>query len=164
MRGTLHDSVLRIDRCELRGGAVRSVQEPTLAPGMMVVGRAADFVLRDGEKVVHVANPFDTFRVGSVQGDRIRLHADGREGDARAGEIVPIEKAEAYFSEQIKANPHAAHAYLMRCVVGAASRRDWAGALPDCEQAIRLDPKNPWAYLVARRNQGAARRADRRDR
>ena len=123
-------------------------QEPTLAPGMMVVGRSADFVLRDGKKVVHVATPFDTFRVGRVQGDRIHLHADGREGDARAGEIVPIEKAEAYFSEQIKANPHASHAYLMRSVIGAASRRDWAGALPDCEHAIRLDPKNPWAYLV----------------
>jgi Tetratricopeptide repeat len=123
-------------------------QQPKLEPGMKVLARSPDFVLRDGDKVVPLGSPFDGYRVERVEGARVRLYNECREGDARATDVVRIEQAEAYFSDQIKANPRAVHGYLMRCVVRASFQHDPAGALADCEEAIRLEPKNPWAYLM----------------
>jgi hypothetical protein len=48
-------------------------QERKLEPGVKVVARSPEFVLRDGAKVIPVKSPFDTYRVESIAGDRIRL-------------------------------------------------------------------------------------------
>ena len=122
-------------------------QEPKLEPGTRVVAKSPDFVLRDGAKVIPPGSPFSIYKVERVDGDRIRVHSSGREGDARASEVVAVEQAEAYFSDQIKAKPQAAYAYLMRCLA-RLEKHELASALADCEQAIRLVPKNPWAYLM----------------
>ncbi len=122
-------------------------QEPKLEPGVKVVARSPEFVLRDGAKVIPVAAPFEIFRVERVEGDRVRLYSDGREGDARASEVVRLDQAEAYFSQQIKARPQVAFGYLMRAAV-RCSRDDLVNARIDCEAATRREPANPWAYLL----------------
>ncbi len=148
---------MRASHIAVRIGAVAGIclaapivraQESKLEPGMSVVAKSPDFTLRDGAKVIHLSSLFDKCRVERVEGDRVRLYAAGREGDALASEVVRVDQAEAYFSEQIKANPRAVYGYLMRSFVRGVLQHDSAGSLRDCEQAIRLEPKNPWAYLL----------------
>ena len=126
---------------------VAHAQEPKLEPGMKVVARSPGFVLRDGATVIPSASPYDIYRVERVDGDRVRVCSGSREGQARASEVVPVEQAEAYFSDQIKAKPQAAYGYLMRCIA-RLEKDELASALTDCEQAIRIEPRNPWAYLM----------------
>ena len=122
-------------------------QESKLEPGMHVVARSPDFVLRDGTNVVRVRSPFEIYRVERVDGELVRLSAEGREGDACASDLVRADDAAPYFSEQIKAHPQTAYAYLMRSHI-RRGELDLANARLDCDQAIRLEPKNPWAYLM----------------
>lgn len=122
-------------------------QEPKLERGMKVVAKSPDFVLRDGANVIPSGTPFDIYRVEQIEGDRVRLHADGREGDARASDVVSVEHAEAYFSEQIKSHPRTARGYLMRSAF-RRSAHDGVNARLDCNEAIRIESKNPWAYLM----------------
>ena len=123
-----------------------AAQESKLEPGMRVVARSPDFVFRDGAAVIPFGSPLDIYRVERVDGARVRLIFGSREGDARASDVVRIEDAEAYFNEQIKANPRSAHGYLMRSN-SRLVRNDLAGEQADCEEAIRLEPQNPWGYL-----------------
>ena len=123
-------------------------QQAKLERGMKVVARSPDFVLRDGTKVIPPGSPFSIYTMQRVEGDRIRVHSRGREGEARASEVVPVERAEAYFSDQIKAKPRDAFGYLARCVVRLSVKHDLVNAMADCEEAIRLEPKNPWGFFL----------------
>ena len=93
---------------------MRVAEEPKLEPSMTVFARSPDFVLRDGAKAVSPGTPFDVYRVERVQGDRVRLTSGSREGDALAAEVVSVDQADAYFSDQIRANPAPAYYFLMR--------------------------------------------------
>jgi hypothetical protein len=128
--------------------AAARAEEPGLEPGMWVVAKSPDLALRDGGKLIPLASPFNFCRVERVEGDRVRLYAAGREGDARASDIVRVEQAEAYFSDQMKQNPRAVYSLLMRCAVRAEIQHDLVNALADCEAAIRIGPKNPWSYVA----------------
>jgi hypothetical protein len=87
-------------------------QEVKLERGMEVVAKSPGLVVRDGTEVIPLEWPLDTFRVERVDGERVRIRIciDGREGDARASDLVRVDQAEAFFNEQIKANPQAAPA------------------------------------------------------
>ncbi len=122
-------------------------EETKLDRGVYVVPRSPGFVLRDGFRVISPATPFEIYRVERVEGDRLRLHSGRGEGDGRVSEVVRIDQAEAYFTEQINAEPGAAFGRLMRCWV-RAFQHDIAKARVDCDEAVRLEPKNPWAYLM----------------
>ena len=115
---------------------------------MKVVAKSPGFVLRDGPKVIPMPSPLEVYQVQAVDGDRVRLCCGSREGDALASELIRAGQAESYFSDQIKANPGTAHGRLMRAAV-RLHRHDLANALSDCDQAIRLEPKNPWAHIAA---------------
>ena len=121
--------------------------DPELERGTTVVARMANFVLRDGEKVIQPNSPYAIYRVQLVEGDGLRLYSHGREGDARVIDVVQLEKAEAYFSEQLTAQPRDVYGYLMRCTI-RLQRRDLANALADCEAARHLDANNPRVYLL----------------
>ena len=92
---------------------------------------------------LHAAN----YYVVRVDGDRVRIVHDGREGDARTSDLVPMDQAEAYFSEQIKTKPESSYAYLMRAFA-RTDKDDWVNLGTDCEQAIRLAPNNAAAFLM----------------
>ena len=127
----------------LLASAVRG-EEPKFERGTKVLAKSADFVLRDGDKVIRPA-PLYALRVEMVDRDRVRLYSDGHEGDANVTEVVCVDDAEAYFSDQIKANRGGVHAYLMRANV-RAYQRDLVTAALDCDKAIRLDANNPWIH------------------
>lgn len=62
--------------------AIARAEVPGLEPGMSVVAKSPDFILRNGGKPVALGSPFVIFRVEQVEGDRVRLYTTGREGDA----------------------------------------------------------------------------------
>ena len=101
-------------------------QEAEFQPGVKVFAKSPDFVLRDGATVVPFGSPLDTYRVDRVDVDRVRLSCGGREGDALASELVRTDLSEAFFGDQIRANPHAVHGYLMR-TVARLQRHDLPG-------------------------------------
>ena len=97
-------------------------QDATFELMTEVVPRSPDFVFKDGAKVIRLGSKVSHFLVTRVEGDRVRIVHDGREGDARKSDLVPADQAEAYFSDQIKANPQSAFNYLMRGVARAERR------------------------------------------
>ena len=92
-------------------------------------------------------SPLDIYRVLEVEGDRVRLYTTGFEGHARLSDVVAVEQADRYFSDQIRANPSLAFAYLARCNV-RFRKHDLNRASVDCEEALRLEPKNPSVHLM----------------
>ena len=70
-----------------------------------------------------------------------------REGDARTSDVIPLEQAEAFFSERIKQDPRVVYYYLMRALV-RLENRDLVKGRTDSDVAIRLDSKNAGAYLI----------------
>ena len=70
-------------------------------------------------------------------------------------EVVAVERAEAYFKRKIEANPRGVYGRLMRSVIRATVRRDLALALFECEQAILLEPENPWAFCCVGKSKGS---------
>ena len=112
------------DRFVVPRGISRTLrQDATFELMTEVVPRSPDFVFKDGAKVIRLGSKVSHFLVTRVEGDRVRIVHDGREGDARKSDLVPADQAEAYFSDQIKANPQSAFNYLMRGVARAAERR-----------------------------------------
>ncbi len=81
-------------------------------------------------------------------------------GWAAADQVVPIEQAEAFFTDRIRANPKDAFSHLMRAtaLAGQIEARQLVGkldgelagmaskAIADFTDAIRLDPKDAAAY------------------
>ncbi len=122
-------------------------EEPKLERGTKVLAKSPDFVLSDGDKVIRSGSPLERLRVENVDRDRARLYRGGHEGDADVSEVVCVDDAEAYFSDQIKANRGGGYAYLMRANA-RAYRRDLANAARDCDEAIRREPKNPWVHVL----------------
>jgi tetratricopeptide (TPR) repeat protein len=124
--------------------------------GQRVLPKYRDFTLQDGEGAPGRAAKVAIYRVDQVKGDKLQLSADGGPGGwAAAGQVVPVEQAVAFFSDAIGKDPRDAFNYVMRARVLLFEREDAEHALADCDEAIRLDPKD----VLARRIRGAARAA-----
>ena len=78
--------------------------------------KSPEFVFRAGAKVIPLGSNVNAFYVLAVDGDRVRISLDGREGDARTSELVAIDRAEDYFTAQIQANPQFVYGYVMRAI------------------------------------------------
>ena len=120
--------------------------------GKRVVPRARDFVLRnDDEPVEPSRKAIAIYRVEQAEdGPTLRLAAEGQRltGSARIAEILPVEQAVGFFTDQIRVHPRDAFSYAMRALV-RHDRKEFDAALQDYDQAIRLDPGN--AQLLYRR-------------
>jgi tetratricopeptide (TPR) repeat protein len=113
--------------------------------GKRVVPRSRAFVLRiDDEPVEASGKVLAIYRVERVDdGSLLWLQAEGQRpsGWAKSDEVVPVERAVAFFTEEIRTHPQDAFPYLMRAFV----RHDQGAlddALHDYDQAIRLDPRS----------------------
>ena len=105
--------------------------------------------LRVGNRVVNDGSHFHVYTVDRVNGDWLWLVSGRVAGWTRASEVVPLDKAVDYYTEQIRLNPKSAHAYLCRgAVLDEKGRTD--AAIADYNQALRLDPK----YVAALNNRG----------
>jgi len=112
--------------------------------GKRVVQKRGDFVLRDnGEPVERSGKSIDSYRVEQADGPSLFLKAEtqGLSGWATAGEVVPVEQALDFFTQQIRAHPRDAFLHAMRAFLWR-DKREFDSALSDDNEAIELDPKN----------------------
>ena len=122
-------------------------QEVKFERGMAVVAKSPGLVVKDGAEVVTLESPLEVFRVERVEGDRVRIHINGREGDARASDLVPVDQAEAFFNDQIKANPRQG-SRLHDEVRHPRFAGDLLNARLDSERVIQIDPRNCWGFFL----------------
>jgi tetratricopeptide (TPR) repeat protein len=113
-----------------------------------VVQRSADFRLKiDDEPVERSGKSIEFYRVERSEGPLLWLQAENDRygGWAKVDDVVPVEQAIAFFTEQIHAHPRQGFYHAMRAFV----RRDCNeldDALKDSDEAIRLDPGNASFY------------------
>jgi tetratricopeptide (TPR) repeat protein len=103
---------------------------------------------RNDSKVVGRVHDL-TLRVRKVKGDYAAVRSSGVDGWIKKSEVIPYEKAAAYFAERIRANPKDGYAHAARAVArsGQGNKDDKdEQALADLSQAIRLDPRLAVAF------------------
>jgi hypothetical protein len=111
-------------------GTVRSQSPP--GPdrvGQRVVQKARDFSLRDDKQaIVGDGKRIQVYRVERVDGARLWLKAEGTAegsgGWAAADQVIPLDKAVAFFTDRIRTNPEDGFSCLMRAAIrtGAIER------------------------------------------
>ena len=122
---------------------------PEFRVGMKILARSPGLVLKDGNRSVTApANP-RVYVVERVEGDKVRLFHWQQKGLAPAAEVIPLDHAVSYFDGRIKATPRDTFGYLARAMARVQGRAS-TGALIDCDEAIRLEPKDARAYWLRR--------------
>jgi tetratricopeptide (TPR) repeat protein len=106
------------------------------------VQKVADFSLFDGQTRITPSGVGYVCLLERAQGDQalVTIRSQGLRGWVSAGSLVPINHADAYFSQQIEAKPRDAFAFLMRGMV-RYENDDLDRAFADVNEALRLDPK-----------------------
>jgi tetratricopeptide (TPR) repeat protein len=86
-----------------------------------------------------------TVGIRKVQGDSLAVRSSGVNGWIRRDDVVPYDKAMAFFRERIRLDPKDgyAHAALAVALLG---KGDQAGALASLNNAIALDPRLAVAF------------------
>jgi tetratricopeptide (TPR) repeat protein len=119
--------------------------------GKRVVPKARGFVLRiDDEPVERSGGALVIYRVEKAEdGAQLWLKAEGQRlsGSAKVAEIVPVESAIDFFTDQIRMHPDDAFLRAVRALV-RNDRDDTDGALRDYDEAIRLDAKRAALYCA----------------
>jgi serine/threonine-protein kinase len=89
-----------------------------------------------------------TYRVEKAEGDRLWLRAERSvaRGCVPAGDVVPLDRAVAIFSEELRDHPDDPAIYLDRAAA-LAEAGDFPAAVADCDAAIRLDPESEVAHV-----------------
>ncbi len=106
------------------------------------VQKAADISLYHGQTKLSPSGVGYICLLEKAQGDQllVTIRSQGLRGWTSAGALVPLNHADAYFSQQIAANPRDSFALLMRGVV-RYENDDLDRAFADVNEALRLDPK-----------------------
>jgi tetratricopeptide (TPR) repeat protein len=116
--------------------------------GKAVVPKARDFTLKDAQRGTQVHGPAEVYHVSEVSGKLALLSAVGITGWAPIDQVVPLEQAVLFFSNQIRANPRDSFPLAMRAIVTLVHHGDVDRALADVNEAIRLAPGEGNNYLV----------------
>jgi len=113
------------------------------------VQRTPEFALWDADKKISPSAAGYVYVVEQSAGSRLLLSDlnEGLRGWAFAGAVVRLTEAESFFSQQIRANPKSAFAFLMRGVARYESD-DLDHAVADLDEALRLEPKYVPALIV----------------
>jgi tetratricopeptide (TPR) repeat protein len=88
-----------------------------------------------------------SYVVVAVQDKRVKVRHNSAEGWIDRADAVLQEDAVDFFTQRIAANPKDATAYVRRAQARCLSN-EVDKSLEDVEQAIRLDPKEPGAFLL----------------
>jgi tetratricopeptide (TPR) repeat protein len=97
--------------------------------------------LRTRDQVVYVDTVFRVYKVQQEQGEWLWLVADGIAGWVQSSEVLPVDQAVDYYTQQIRANPSSASLYVFRGM-NWSTKGDSDKAIADYTEAIRLDPKD----------------------
>ena len=120
---------------------------PEFTVGMKVLAKSPALVLKDGDRSVTAPATPRVYVVERVEGDKVRLFHWQQKGLAPAAEVIPLDHAVSYFDGRIKAHPRDTFGYLARAMARVQDRA-YDGALADCDEAIRLEPKDARAYWL----------------
>ena len=125
-------------------------QPDTGLVGKRVVQKQRDFALRaDATKkaVEQSEDEIHIFRVTKTDGPSIWLEAEagGSGGWAPADDVVPVELAIDFFTNQARDHPKDSFPILMRATVWH-DKKELGHAMEDYNEAIRLDPQNAALY------------------
>jgi tetratricopeptide (TPR) repeat protein len=115
--------------------------------GRRVMPKHRGFRLRVGSEVVDRKGWPAFYRVEQADAPMLRLRGQEISGWAPAEEVVPVENAMEFFTEQIRAQPGDAHAHVMRAMIWMNDKDGLDKALADFNQAIRLEPGFAYAYV-----------------
>ncbi len=116
-----------------------------------VVQKSAEFRLKiDEEPVERSGKGAVLYRVERTDGPLLWLKAEKERysGWAKVDEVVPVEQAIAYFTQQINDHPREAFYYAMRALV-RRDKNELDSALKDSDEAIRLERQSV-AYYCGR--------------
>ena len=116
--------------------------------GKAVVPKGRDFTLKDAQKGSQVKGPPEIYHVSQVSGKSVLLSTAGFAGWAPIDQVVPLEQADSFFTNQIRANPGESFNHTMRAIVSLAHNGDLDRALGDLNEAIRLAPREADNYLI----------------
>lgn len=149
------------DCARIRGGASRTAVRflvvaiaaatPNLASGQTgnewvgkrVVQKFNNFALRIESQVVERSRKtIEIYRVEQVNNGWLWLKAEGKGivGWATVNDVVPVDDAISFFTNQIRANPGDASSYQMRAIIWHEVKKEFDIALGDYNEALRLDP------------------------
>ncbi|MHB1559580.1 MAG: tetratricopeptide repeat protein [Isosphaeraceae bacterium] len=142
-----------------RAGDHGGPQDPGKPAGEAEASRGK---LRVGQRVVTkysvplkgdggVVDEGDTFRVYTVEkmeGDKITISGEGVRGRVDADDVIPLDRAVAFYTWEIHKAPKSAMAHLMRAYVHA-ELGDRGRALEDFNAAVKLGPREP-TFLIGR--------------
>ena len=136
------------DGLDLSGQTVPAQRTSDQNPTTMAIQIAPDFVLWDGNQKIIPRMTGLPYQIEQRAGSRLLLSApsQGLRGWASSKSVVSLDRAEAYFSYAIKANPRNPFAFLMRGVARRESG-DLDHAMADFDEALRLDPKYVPAWV-----------------
>jgi tetratricopeptide (TPR) repeat protein len=116
-----------------------------IGPDTRVILKARDVTVKADDRVVATGEVHRIYRVEKVDGGSLAVAADGVRGRVKVEDVIPLEQAVTYFTEQIRRRPRAAWAYKMRGQV-RYDLGDFDQAIADQDEAIRVNPKDPEAY------------------
>jgi tetratricopeptide (TPR) repeat protein len=94
--------------------------------------------LRFGTAVVE-PKEYRSYTVGQVEGDQLLLVAGGISGWVRADDVVPLDQAVNFYTQEITKQPTSWNAYLYRGFVWDV-KHEYDKAIADFSEAIRLYP------------------------
>jgi tetratricopeptide (TPR) repeat protein len=132
-------------------GAPQQAAEPEierwLPPGTAIVLKESDTPLQDQDWLSPRRDQL-VFVIESVSGDRLLVvsHDKSCRGWLRRDQVVPLDQAIGYFSQEIGRSPHNGDAYWMRGRLWAY-RGDDDRAIADLDQAIQFVPDQARFYL-----------------
>jgi tetratricopeptide (TPR) repeat protein len=113
-----------------------------------VVQRSAEFRLKiDDEPVERSGKAIEFYRVERTDGALLWLQAEKARygGWAKADDVIPVEQAIAFFTQEIHAHAREGFYHAMRAFV-RRDQNELDAALSDSDEAIHLDPRNTLFY------------------
>jgi tetratricopeptide (TPR) repeat protein len=116
--------------------------------GKAVLPRGRDFSLKDAHKETLVKAPAQLYQVSQVNGKSLLLSTPGLTGWAQSDQVVPLEQAYPFFTNQIRAHADESFYHAMRAIVSLALNGDFDRAIGDLSEAIRLAPQVADNYLI----------------
>ena len=99
--------------------------------------------LRTGDQVVYVDNVFRVYRVQQEQGEWLWLETDGIAGWVQPSEVIPVDQAVDYYSQQINASPGTASNYVFRGMIWS-TRTNPTRPSPISTRPFASTRKTPW--------------------
>jgi len=123
-------------------------EKPTQAPASLIGKKVVTKYgapVRVGNQVGAPDRTFRVYTVQEVDGDRMRLVSESVNGWIASTEVVLLDQAIDFYSQEIRSKPNNAAAFRQRGLVWKF-KEETDKALADFTEAIRLDPKDALRY------------------